>query len=358
MLKKESLKIGVNLGGWISQYKQFDPRHFDTFITKEDIGRIANWGFDHIRLPIDYEIMEDGSGPGTYPESGFKYLDRCLNWCQDNRIRLIFDIHRAPGYSFTNTLEADMSEENTLFSKPSCQQRFLHLWETLTRRYSHKAEDILAFELLNEIVLPDSLPWQKLGQQIINHIRGIDSERLIIIGGNNYNAVDELMNIRMDPDPNLLYSFHFYEPMVVTHQKAYWVVEMEEFNQPAHYPGEVPGLSQFIKTKHPVHTSRYENSFGRRLDRQYLSDRMRPARHFMRSRKESVYCGEFGVIDRAPIQTRINWTRDLIDVFNGLHIGYAYWSYKQMDFGLVDSKGNPVSDELLRVVTQDYSRKT
>jgi aryl-phospho-beta-D-glucosidase BglC (GH1 family) len=52
-LVNESLKIGINLGGWISQYKYFDPRHFDTFITKEDIRRISDWGFDHIRLPID-----------------------------------------------------------------------------------------------------------------------------------------------------------------------------------------------------------------------------------------------------------------------------------------------------------------
>jgi endoglucanase len=109
-LNKESLKIGVNLGGWISQYNKFDARHFETFVTKDDICRISDWGFDHIRLPIDYKVVEDGSDPGVYPESGFNYLDRCLAWCKDNGIRVIFDIHNAPGYSFTNTLEAEMSE--------------------------------------------------------------------------------------------------------------------------------------------------------------------------------------------------------------------------------------------------------
>ena len=160
-MQNNILKIGVNLGGWISQYKEFDHHHFDTFITKRRYCRIADWGFDHIRLPIDYPIFEDDANPGIYHEFGFAYLDRCLAWCQDNGLRVIFDIHKAPGYSFTNTLEAEMTEVNTLFTNPSTQQRFVNLWVALTRRYFDQAEDVLAFELLNEMVLPESSPWNQ-----------------------------------------------------------------------------------------------------------------------------------------------------------------------------------------------------
>jgi endoglucanase len=351
-LEKTSLNIGVNLGGWISQYKEFDRHHFDTFIAKDDICRISDWGFDHIRLPIDYKVLEDGSAPGVYKEPGFHYLDRSLAWCKDNGLKVIFDIHSAPGYSFTNTLEAEKCEENSLFGNPTRQQQFLDLWEAISRRYSGQAEDVLAFELLNEIVLPDSSSWNQLAQKIINLIRGIDSERLIIVGGNNYNSVTELVNLRMSPDPHLLYTFHFYEPMVVTHQKAYWVSEMKEFDQFIEYPGEASGLSRYIKNGYPIHISRYENSFDKKLDRQFLSDLLNPALHFMQQRKESLYCGEFGVIDQAPMQTRINWTRDMIDILGERQIGYGYWTYKQMDFGLVDSSGKLVSDELLRIITR------
>jgi aryl-phospho-beta-D-glucosidase BglC (GH1 family) len=351
-MKKHSLKIGVNLGGWISQYQEFDRRHFDTFITKNDIRKIADWGFDHVRLPIDYPIFEDDANPGEYLESGFAYLDRCLSWCQDHGLRVIFDIHKAPGYSFTNTLEAEMTEVNTLFTEPSMQQRFVNIWGALTRRYKDQAEDILAFELLNEMVLPESDPWNKLSQQIIKHIREIDKQRLIIVGGINYNAVDELANIRLMPDSNLLYTFHFYEPMVVTHQKAPWVIEMEQFNQTTSYPGEAPGLTNFIKTRHPNQIPRYEKSFDHRLDRQFLVERLKPTEQFLKQNDETLYCGEFGVIDLAPMQTRINWTRDFIDILNMNKIGYAYWSYKQMDFGLVDNNGNIINDELLMIVSQ------
>ncbi len=352
MMQKESLKIGINLGGWISQYKEFDPHHFDTFITEDDIRQIADWGFDHIRLPIDYPILEDDANPGVYLESGFAYLDRCLAWCQDNGLRVIFDIHKAPGYSFTNTLEAEMKEVNTLFTEPFMQQRFINLWVTLARRYLDRAEDILAFELLNEIVLPESSPWNRLAQQIIDHIRKIDSHRLIVVGGNNYNTVTELSNIQLNPDPNLLHTFHCYEPMVVTHQKAPWVTEMEQFNQTIDYPGEVPGLAQFLKTHFPIHIPRYEKSFGRHLDREFLVDALEPAKQFIQQKHESLYCGEFGVVDLAPMQTRINWTRDFISILAEYKIGYAYWSYKEVDFGLVDKNSHLTNDELLKVITQ------
>ena len=51
---------GVNLGGWLSQCVATTEEHFDNFITGEDIRRIAALGLDHVRLPVDYNWIEDG----------------------------------------------------------------------------------------------------------------------------------------------------------------------------------------------------------------------------------------------------------------------------------------------------------
>ena len=50
---------GVNLGGWISQFKEYDLNHFSSFITEKDISDIASLGFDHVRVPVDYNVLED-----------------------------------------------------------------------------------------------------------------------------------------------------------------------------------------------------------------------------------------------------------------------------------------------------------
>ena len=49
---------GINLGGWLSQ-TELTREHMDTFITEEDFRKIKAMGLDHVRLPIDYELVED-----------------------------------------------------------------------------------------------------------------------------------------------------------------------------------------------------------------------------------------------------------------------------------------------------------
>jgi|LSQX01.3.fsa_nt_gb aryl-phospho-beta-D-glucosidase BglC (GH1 family) len=87
MNKFNGFKAGVNLGGWISQYHQANKEHFDSFITEADIARIAGWGMDHVRLPMDSKIrwhndlsdllMEYGIGRAvwTYKLMSFPMVD-------------------------------------------------------------------------------------------------------------------------------------------------------------------------------------------------------------------------------------------------------------------------------------------
>ena len=71
----ENFQKGVNLGGWISQFDKYDIEHFDTFITKKDIEYIASLGFDHVRVPVDYIVLETEEGEPI--ESGYQYLRNC-----------------------------------------------------------------------------------------------------------------------------------------------------------------------------------------------------------------------------------------------------------------------------------------
>ena len=48
---------GVNLGGWLSQFDAPTKEHFDTFITKEDIRRIASF------------IREKAAGEDHHPQA-------------------------------------------------------------------------------------------------------------------------------------------------------------------------------------------------------------------------------------------------------------------------------------------------
>jgi aryl-phospho-beta-D-glucosidase BglC (GH1 family) len=80
MKKLEGYMKGVNLGGWLSQYNDTTKEYYDTFIVEDDIDRIKNAGFDHVRIPVDYDILEDEAG--NPKEGGYMYLDKCISWCK------------------------------------------------------------------------------------------------------------------------------------------------------------------------------------------------------------------------------------------------------------------------------------
>jgi endoglucanase len=339
---------GVNLGGWISQYKQFDERHFDTFITEQDIEQIAGWGMDHVRLPVDYPVLEGDDEPFEYRESGLVHIDHCLEWCRENGLGLVIDLHKAPGYSFTETLESGDSSRNTLFQEGKAQERFIRLWEMLARRYSHVREG-LAFELLNEIVLPDIEPWNELAAGTIHAVHGIDPDRTIVIGGNYYNSASELENLALVDDPHVIYTFHFYEPMLFTHQKAPWVAAAVRYDQELEYPGPFTGLGNFLK-QHPEFWPLFGWQVDTQMDRSMLARFLQPALDFKARTGKHLYCGEFGVIETAPMESQIRWLADFTGLLRENNIGYAAWSYKQMDFGLVDGSGKVVDERLLDAI--------
>ena len=81
---------GVNLGGWLSQFDAPTKEHFDTFITEEDIRRIAGMGLDHVRVPVDYTVIE--TEDGVPKEEGYQYIDKCVQWCRANGLHMIIDV--------------------------------------------------------------------------------------------------------------------------------------------------------------------------------------------------------------------------------------------------------------------------
>ena len=83
----EGYMKGVNLGGWLSQFDAPTKEHFDTFITEEDIRRIAGMGLDHVRVPVDYTVIE--TEDGVPKEEGYQYIDRCVRWCRENGLHMI-----------------------------------------------------------------------------------------------------------------------------------------------------------------------------------------------------------------------------------------------------------------------------
>ena len=347
MKKLEGYMAGVNLGGWLSQYLegnlQRDPEHhFDRFITKEDIDRIADFGFDHVRVPFDYPLIEDDDKPFVYKESGFAYLDNCVNWCRAAGLNLVLDLHRAPGFSFNEP------DKIVLFGDADMQARFLAIWQAFAKRYA--GEGHMLFELLNEIVEPDSTRWNALATRAIAAIREVDADHAIVIGGIDYNNVWRLKDMPIFDDPKIIYNFHMYEPFAMTHQHAGWSEAAVRFNRDMYYPDRLDGYLEF-QTELGRRPDLYEGLTY--MDRDFVYRFLQPAADFIAEHDLPLYCGEYGVIDNADLESRAAWTQDVAAFCTQHGIGRALWSYRGMNFGLVDETTKaPVSAALLRAAVR------
>lgn len=345
MRKFEGFQKGVNLGGWISQFAKYDHEHFRTFITEEDIAYIASLGFDHVRVPVDYNVLEDEDG--NVLESGFGYLESCFQWCRKYGLHMLIDLHECYGYSF-DPLKKGM-DRRIFFYDEGLQNRFLNLWEEIARRFG-KYPDLVAFEPLNEVVLFEVADaWNALVRKYIETVRAIAPDTYLVIGGVNYNNVLTVQLLEPPYDDHIVYNFHCYEPTIFSHQGAYW---MEEF--PSDYRIEYPRDLETYRseTQRILHQSEgilfLKEVTGMGPD--YFEIIFREALKVADKYDAPLYCGEYGVIDLADNPSKIRWLRDIHTAFNRHGIGRALWNYKEKDFGFVDERFKSVKEDFIRIL--------
>lgn len=74
-------------------------KHWESWITEQDLDTIKSYGLNTIRVPIGYWIKEDlvYKDSEHFPQGGLAYLDRLVGWASDRNLYIILDLHGAPG---------------------------------------------------------------------------------------------------------------------------------------------------------------------------------------------------------------------------------------------------------------------
>ena len=176
------------------------------FVSRADIDQIAEWGFNHIRLPFHYKQFhtEDGSTP-----IGYEIVDTLLSWCEPYNMYVILDMHCAPGAQNGGPI-SDSDGIARLWLEEDKKELTIQIWREIADYYSDNTL-IGGYDLINEPVLPGGVSLTEFKQlyiDITQAIREVDQNHIVFVEGNWYGT--DFSGLTPPWDNNMSYSFHKY----------------------------------------------------------------------------------------------------------------------------------------------------
>jgi endoglucanase len=330
------IRRGTNISHWLSQSSRRGEERA-RFFTEKDVQYIASLGFDHIRLPVDEEQLWDEGG--NKEAEAFALLHSAIDWAREKNLRVIVDLHILRSHHFN-------AAEKPLWTDPKAQDKFIGLWRELSAELSKYPLSLVAYELMNEPVADDPEDWNKLVEKAVREIRRTEPHRKIVIGSNKWQSVGTFDQLRIpEGDRDIILSFHFYTPMLITHYRASWT-SVGKYTGPVSYPGQLvdpgeiegldPEVAKIVKSNNGVY------------NRERLESSLEKPLALAKKLDLPLYCGEWGAISGAPQEARLRWYRDMRANLEKHGIAWATWDYKG-GFGIIGRGGRP-NDDLIQIL--------
>ncbi|MEM8967318.1 MAG: cellulase family glycosylhydrolase [Bacteroidota bacterium] len=313
---------GLNLTNWFqvgsAQQIQF------TRYTREDFEQIKSLGCDVVRLPINLHFMTNGAPNYTVDPLFYEFLDLVIDWTEELDIHLILDNHTFDPAESTDPVVGDILKI---------------VWPQLAARYRDRSEK-LYYEVLNEPHGIEAEVWNTIQGEVIDAIREVDTKHTIIVGGNNFNSYRSLAGMPNYDDDNLIYTFHFYDPFIFTHQGASWTSPSMVSLKDVPFPYEVSEMPSFPNDLRGSWIESAFNGYNQEGNVARVKSLIEIAAQFQRERQVPVFCGEFGVyIPNSDESSRVFWYEEVRKMLEEANISWTIWDYHG-GFGLFEEGGN------------------
>jgi len=325
--RAQNLRHGINLSGWYAQV--FDPKgytkeHFDSYDTAQDMALIKQMGFDHVRFTLNCAPMFRRGQADRIPADYLAMVDSAVKMILDHDLAVIIDIHP----------ESDFKAQ--LAGSDGFVEQFEDFWRALAKRYATLDPDKVFFEVLNEPEFRDRYRWAGVQARLVRAIREGAPNHTIIVAGANWSSITELLFMEPLRDANLIYNFHFYDPMMFTHQGATWTANVQHYLSKVPYPS-TPENVQGVATQAPDLVNQQAIlEYG--LDQwnaQRVDGEIAVAAAWGKRWHVPLTCNEFGVYrETAAPEDRAAWIHDVRTALEKYGIGWTMWDYAG-GFGVV-----------------------
>ncbi|HLH37340.1 MAG TPA: cellulase family glycosylhydrolase [Alloacidobacterium sp.] len=333
--RAQHLRHGINTSMWFAQSPgNYSVERLQSFTTTEDIALIRKMGFDHVRLSIDPEPLLPWVRNPAVSTPFVTELDRVVKTMLDQQLAVIIDIHPESSY------------KAQLLHGTDGVERFARLWRALAKHFASADSELVFFEIMNEPEQDDAYRWQGVESFVARQIREAAPEHTIIAAGARWSGLGDLLALEPIALPNVIYTFHDYEPFPFTHQGATWTSSQVLPLRSVPYPSTPDAVQPNVNQEPTLPGQFWVAQYGfDRWDARRIDATIAFAEKWSQAHHAPVYCGEFGVLrDYADPAMRAQWIHDMRVAFEKHGIGWAMWDYQE-NFGVVAKKdGKAVPD--------------
>jgi aryl-phospho-beta-D-glucosidase BglC (GH1 family) len=291
-----------------------DQQRTASLLREEEFALVSRLGFTHVRLNLGRAFLQASATPFELRPAGFALLDRALDLLAAHHLAVLVDMHQVP----VPDLEHSAVE----------REGFKALWRAIAARTRGRAQPIW-FELLNEPRVEDPAVWRSVVLDLIAAIRAEDPGRGIVVGGGGWGGDEDLRKLGTIKLPNIVYSFHTYDPFVFTHQGATWTGATLKPLRGIRYPIQPAQMAEERAKAVAAGNDTWPfDSWKDGGGAAEVEKRLQPIFDWAKREGVPLYCGEFGVHrPYAPPEDRARWIADLRTILERHQVLWSMWSF-------------------------------
>lgn len=350
-------------------------------VSDADFAELKAAGFDTVRMPIEPAFLLHDADPERLAAI-MAGIDAAIAMIVDSGLNVIVDMHTIPrgsGDAYAGTDQIMASE--ALFA------RYADTVAQVAGHLERWPAGTVALEVINEPTLDcydrgERDRWARMLEALHGAARAANGDITLVLTGACWGSADGLAALDPDAigDDNVIWTFHSYEPFMVTHQGATWAGDIVAHLRDIPWPPDAIDADAWDRivtdNERRIRAALAGRAERRTLD--FLRDHARDLRatddpmaalappfatvsawadaHDIA--RQDILLGEFGMIGRewgtdlnVPAQYRLNYMRAMIGKAEAHGFGWSVWSFGGA-FGLVqgyggERLGEPLHDRLI-----------
>ncbi|MBX3566644.1 MAG: cellulase family glycosylhydrolase [Rhizobiaceae bacterium] len=239
-----SVKRGVNLDIWttwpqeaswgepgvLSPYPEWRK-----FLKASDLEALKADGFDFLRMPVDPApwLVDSAAGQADDLYAAVRDSARMVNAAG---LKVIVDLHSIPAGPGRSIGTRELMDDTGAFD------RYVDVLRGLARALSQEDPSKVALEVMNEPTMgcegADANIWSGRLKQLFAAARASATRLTLVLSGSCWSSAEGLSAIDPAdfPDDNLIWTFHSYDPFLLTHQGATWAGDFIQYVTGIPYP--------------------------------------------------------------------------------------------------------------------------